>query len=247
MIRSVVVEDERISREILLALLAEHCPAVEVVAVADSVQTGVEAIRKHKPDLIFLDIEMPYGNAFDLLEQIGDVRCEVIFTTAFDVYAIRAIKICALDYLLKPIDPEELAAAVDRAENQLSRNNRNLEALIENLSNRHHGQHKIVLPTLEDLVFVQIDDIIRCEASGNYTMFHLLNGERIIVSKTLKEYDLILSDMNFFRVHHSSLININHVRKYVRGDGGYVVMCDDSQVTVSRRRKEDLLKKLSAL
>lgn len=247
MIRSIVVEDERVSRETLLALLAEHCPTVEIVGVADSVQSGVEVIRKHTPDLIFLDIEMPYGNAFDLLEQIRDIHCEVIFTTAFDVYAIRAIKICALDYLLKPISPEELTAAVDRAGKQLSRTNRSLEALIENLSHKQHGQHKIVLPTLEDLVFVQIDDIIRCEASGNYTMFYLVNGERIIVSKTLKEYDLILSDMNFFRAHHSNLININHVRKYIRGEGGYVVMCDNSQVMVSRRRKEELLKKLSTL
>lgn len=248
MIRSAIVDDERGSRETLSALLARHCPNVDVVTMADSVQTAAAAIRGYHPDLVFLDIQMPNGTAFDLLEEVREVKYDVIFITAYDQYAIRAIRSCALDYLLKPIDVEELVAAVQRAERELAdRRGSRLDALLQTVAGRNHAPTRIMLPTLDDLIFMQIENIIRCEATGNYTVFHLLQGDRQIVSRTLKEYEMLLEESNFFRVHHTHLVNLNHVKKYIRGEGGIVVMQDGSEVPVARRRKDELLLRLSRL
>lgn len=248
MIRAIIIDDERIGRETLQSLLKQYCPNVSVVAQADSVDGGRRAIATHDPDLVFLDIEMPFGNGFELLDGIADARFEVIFTTAYDQYAIRAIRTAALDYLLKPIDRDELVSAVEKAEKKTggARSlNLNLEVLLENLKHATSEHSKIALPTDDGLTLVGVNDIIRCEADGNYTRFFLQNREQLIVSKTLKDFETLLGEMNFLRVHHSHLVNIDHVKKYVRGEGGVVIMSDTAAVPVSRRKKEELIRRLS--
>ncbi len=248
MIRSIIVDDERPSRETLSLLLRAHCPTIDVVACAESAQTAVETIAQCRPDLIFLDVEMPYGDGFELLHRIRGAGCDVIFVTAYHQYAIRAIKMCALDYLLKPVDEGELVEAVDRAVSRISaRKGEGIDALLKNLSATQKRAHRIALPTVEDLLFVRVGDIIRCEASGNYTVFHLVDGQRVIVSRTLKEYEAILADQSFQRVHNSHLVNLEYVRKYIKGDGGYVVMSDNAQVMVARRKKDELLRNLAGM
>lgn len=243
-LRSIIVDDEHGCREAMSALIARYCPSVEVVGMADSAADGASLIREARPDLVLLDIEMPYGDGFQLLEMVRGVECGVIFTTAFDHYAIRAIRTCALDYLLKPIVADELVAAVERAERELAvKRSRRLEALIENISAREIAATRIALPTADDVLFVQIRDIIRCEAAGNYTVIHLRGGESPMVSRTLKEYETLLADAGFFRAHNSHLINLAEVKRYLKGDG-VVVMQDGSEITVSRRKKEELLARL---
>jgi two-component system LytT family response regulator len=249
MLRSAIIDDEQGSRDTLSALLARYCPNVEVVAVADSIQSAFSAIRTHRPDVIFLDIQMPHGSGFDLIEEAHDHNCEVILTTAYDQYAIKAVRAAALDYLLKPIDIEELITAVQRAEKQVG--DRRLRgaarAYAAAVPERGRRPTRIALPTLDDLIFIQVGDIVRCEATGNYTVFHLVHGESHVTSRTLKEYETMLEDADFFRVHHSHLVNLDHVRKYVRGDGGAIVMLDGAEVPVARRRKDELLMRLSRL
>lgn len=249
MIRSIIVDDEQIGRELLAELLARHCPNVSVLAQADSVARAREAIERHRPDLVFLDIQMPVSNGFQLLEDRPEAAFEVVFTTAFEQYAVRAIKASALDYLLKPINRDELIAAVERAERKLNAVpgfGPNLETLLETLRRPNAEPSKLALPTEEGLILVRLADVVRCEAEGSYTWFHLVGGGRRLVSRPLKEFDLLLADMNFMRVHHSHMVNIDHIARYVRGEGGEVVMSDGSTVMVARRKKEELMRLLGA-
>lgn len=249
MIRSILVDDEELGRELLAELLAQYCPNVLVVAHADSVATAREAIREHQPDLLFLDIEMPRGNGFELLEGMRHGRFEVIFTTAFEQYAVRAIKASALDYLLKPINHEELIAAVRKAESKLIEAGNvgtRLETLLANLRDAQPEPSKLALPTEDGLVIVHPEDVIRCEAEGSYTWFHMAGGEQRLVSRPLKEFELLLAGVHFLRVHHSHLVNVDHIRRYVRGEGGEVVMSDNSSVLVARRKKDELMRALGA-
>ena len=247
MIKALVVDDEKKARDILTGMLNAHCPQVNVIGQADSVSVAEELIRSTKPDLVFLDIEMPFGNGFDLLDRTRDLNFDVIFTTAFDHYAVKAIKFSAFDYLLKPIDVDELKIAVDRLiQNKKDQNSFN--GKIENLLSeiKINGKPKrIAIPSLEGISIVNIDEIIRCEADTNYTRIYLINGEAILVSKTLKEYEDLLTEYHFVRVHHHNLINLNHVQKYIKGEGGYAIMSDGSSVEVSRRKKTEFLEKLS--
>ena len=249
MMRSIIIDDEPIGRDLLAALLEEYCPSVSVVAQADSVATAREAIRRHEPELVFLDIEMPRGNGFELLEEMRERRFEVVFTTAYEQYAIRAIKASALDYLLKPINTAELTAAVTRAEQRIALaigRHRGVEALLERLREGGMETSKLALPTEEGLLVVPLGEIVRCEASASYTWFYFTSGERRLVSRPLKEFELILAGARFMRIHHSHMVNLDHIRRYVRGEGGEVVMSDNSSVMVARRKKEDLLKSLGA-
>jgi two-component system LytT family response regulator len=249
MIRSIIIDDEQIGRDLLATLLERYCPNVSVVAEADSVAMGRDAIRRHEPELVFLDIEMPRGNGFELLEETHDRGFEVVFTTAYEHYALRAIKAAALDYLLKPINSTELVTAVEKAEQRRATTtgmHRGLEALLENLRQPGSEPSKLALPTEDGLLVVPLSDIVRCEASASYTWFYFTSGERRLVSRPLKEFELILAGSRFLRVHHSHMVNIDHIRRYVRGEGGEVVMSDHSSVIVARRKKEDLLKMLGA-
>ena len=243
MIRTVVIEDELHSRTMLMELLQEHCRQINVVAEADSVKTGLAAIAEHKPQLVFLDIELQSETSFEILEKLPEINFELIFTTAFDHYALRAIKFCAIDYLLKPIDLNDLLIAVAKTEKRLNREylNRNLEALLNNIKSESQNGHKIALPTLEGLLFVNVSDIIYCESGGPYTRFFLKQPDKIITSRHLKEYEELLSAYNFFRIHKSYLVNLQEIQKYVRGDGGQIIMSNGAALSIAKQRKENFL------
>jgi len=248
-IKAIVVDDELGARESLSKMIEKYCKSIEIVAKADSMKTALKAINEHEPDLVFLDIEMPNGNAFDLLEQFKEINFNIIFTTAYDHYAIKAIKFSAVDYILKPIDSEELIQAVARFENKKGEKNTlnaQFKTLLSNVK-PNTKLKKVGIPDGDGLTFINLSDIIRCDSDGNYTFFILTTGKKIIASRTLGEYEQMFSDDNFFRVHRSHLINLEHVKKYIKGEGGYVVMSDNSQVEVSRRNKNDFLERLSLL
>ncbi len=242
-LKVVIVEDEKNSREGLRNLIEEFCTGTEVKGMASSVDEGIALIQAEKPDLVMLDIEMQTATGFDLLEKLGEVNFDVIFTTAYEQYAIKAIKFSAIDYLLKPIDVNELIQAVDRV--KVKRNshssNQQVELLLKNLRLENPKTHKITLSTSEGMVFIPVTDIIRCEAQGAYTTFYLKENKKILVSKNLKEYESLLHDYNFFRIHNSHLINLGEVERYIKSDGGYVVMKDGSQVAISNTRKDEFL------
>ena len=207
---------------------------------------GLEAIQKHSPDLVFLDIEMPAMNGFEMLEQFKEIPFSVIFTTSYDQYAIKAIRFSALDYLLKPIDPKELILAVQKIQTQKNLPSaEQFEMLLKHVHHKGTGFQKIAIPTAEGFELIPSDHIVHCEANDNYTHLYLKNKNKITACRTLKEMEEQLQDFDFFiRVHHSHLVNLNEVTKYVRGEGGYLILTDGSSVNVSRSRKEMLLKKL---
>lgn len=246
MLKAVIIDDETRSRETLDLLVKDYCKNVTVIAQANSVQSGVKTIDEYSPDLIFLDIELQDGTGFDLLEKVAGSNFHVIFTTAFENYALKALKLSAVDYLLKPINHEELVAAVNKVESLLLKEypNKNFELLLQNLQN-NTGRHKIALPSSDGLTFINVHDIIRCQADGSYTHFFFKEHKKILVSKKIKEYEELLGPYNFVRIHHSHLVNLNEVTKYVRGDGGYVVMSDGQTVYVSKRKKEDFMSALN--
>jgi two-component system LytT family response regulator len=245
MIRSIIVDDELRGRQTLQNLLAESCPNVEVLALCESVAAAREAIALHKPQLVFLDVEMPQENGFALLEEAEHINFDVIFTTAHSHHAIKAIKLSALDYLLKPIDIDELVAAVEKvAAKKPASGAKHIQMLLQNTAEKEKQQEKIALPTTDGYVFVRLSDILRCDAHGSYTMFYFTDGETLLVCKNLKEFEDLLTDLNFFRVHHSHIVNMSHIQRYLRGDGGTVVLKDGSQVEVARRKKEQFLQAL---
>ena len=244
MIKAILVDDELHGLQTLSILLAEYCPEVEVVEKCPSAKKALTAIEKFKPDLVFLDIEMPVMNGFELLEQFDSIPFSVIFTTSYDQYAIKAIRFSALDYLLKPVDPKELIVAVHRINRQKNNpTNEQLQMLMSQLQHKESKLTKIAVPTSDGFELIPADQIVRCEAVDNYTHLFLKNKIRIIASRTLKEMEEQFSEFTYFlRVHHSYIVNLNEVIKYVRGDGGYLVMTDGTTVNVSRSRKDALLK-----
>jgi len=247
MINCIIVDDEPKSRESLKILLEDFCQNVAVKALCQDVAEAVDAIQLHKPDVVFLDIHLQRETGFDLLTRLNDVNFEVIFTTAYSEYAIKAFKFSAIDYLLKPIDIEELKRALGKVEKRMSDTiSDRLKQLIQNLKAPSTENYKLALPTSDGLVFVKVNDILYCEASSNYTLIFTSDGKKHVVSRTLKEYEDMLSEHNFFRIHNSYLINLNAIKKYVRGEGGYVVMANDQSLDVSKRKKEAFLLKIGA-
>jgi two-component system LytT family response regulator len=244
MIKAVIIDDEEESRNTINNILTQYCDYVNIVGQADGVIKGKELILSRQPDIVFLDIQMADGTGFDLLEQLPKVEFRVIFVTAYDQYALKAIKYSALDYILKPIDPRQLIDAVNKFK-VLESNFHIMAEQIKTLFGFKSGFEKIALPTSEGLRFVKVDNIIRCESDNNYTNFFLKTGEKILVTKTLKDFEETLSDSNFIRVHQSHLINLTYVERYIKGEGGSVVMSDGSEVEVSRRRKENFLDKMA--
>jgi two-component system, LytTR family, response regulator len=245
MLKVVIVEDELHSREALNNLLAEYCPEVNVIAMEADVQEGINAIKVNRPDLIFLDIELQTGSGFEILKKLPHLNFEVIFTTAYEHYALKAIKFSAIDFLLKPVDVDELIEAVEKVRKKRSEesHNRRLEVLLENMHDKGKEQQTITLSTMEGLEFVRVTDIIRCEALGAYTHFFLKAGKKILVSKNLKEYENILSDHDFFRVHQSHLISLTELAKYMKSDE-QVILKNGDVVKVSHSRKESFLNKM---
>lgn len=243
MITAIIVEDEKMSRETLRRMLEKYCPQVEVLSEAEGYRDGIERIGRFHPDVVFLDIQMPDGSGFRLLEEIKEVDFEVIFTTAFDQFAIKAIKFSALDYLLKPIIPQELVNAIEKVEQKRMefRKSRNIDLFLENMKTKEDGNHKIVLSTSDKIHVIQVDEIIRCESDNYYTQFFFTNGKRLIVSKTLKENEELLAQHNFIRPHKSHLINVRYIKSFLRQEGGYIIMTDGSKIPVSRRKREKIM------
>ena len=245
MINAVIVDDEHYAAQALVTLLKKNCPDVTITAVCNNAKEAVKVIRELQPQLVFLDIEMPYLNGFELLEILAPVSFECIFTTSYDQYAIRAIRFSALDYLLKPVDPEDLKAAVNRVTGKKSPSlQQQMELLLSKFQQPRPVENRIALPTLEGLQIIPVDAILYCSSSSNYTIFNLADGQKLIISRTLKEIEEMLEEYRFLRVHHSYLVNLNEVRKYNRGEGGSLQMSDGASIDVSRSRKEVLLKKL---
>jgi two-component system, LytTR family, response regulator len=244
MLKAIIIDDEVHCLDTLSILLGDYCPDVQIMERCLSARKGVAAIQKHQPELVFLDIEMPVINGFEMLEQFGEIAFAVIFTTSYDQYAIKAIRFSALDYLLKPIDPKELVAAVHRVKNQKHPpKTEQFLMLMDQVKGKEKGFFKIAVPTSEGFELIPADQLIRCEADDNYCHLFLKDQRKVTACRTLKQMEEQLHDFTFFiRVHHSYTVNLNEVIKYIRGDGGYLVMSDGSTVSVSRRHKEALLK-----
>jgi len=248
MVRAIIIDDEKASRDTLAGLLNRYCKNVDIIAQADGYVNGIECLKKLTPDVLFLDIQMPDGSGFKLLEDLPEIKFDVIFTTAYDQYAIKAIKYSALDYLLKPVLPDDLIDAVEKASGKQNKNetNDNVKVLISNVSNQNEPK-KIVLSTAEKMHVIDIDDIIRCESDDYYTKFFFTDKKTLLISKTLKEHEEILGDKYFMRPHKSHLVNLKYIKSYSKIDGGYIIMSDDSKIPVSRRKKEKVLDILSHL
>ncbi|MFT4679237.1 MAG: two-component system LytT family response regulator [Flavobacteriales bacterium] len=245
MIRAIIVDDEEDARKTLQIFVNQYCPKVEVIDEADGVQDAYRKIMSQEPDLVFLDIQMDDGTGFDLLEKVRNPNFVVIFTTAFDEFAIKAFKYSAIDYLLKPIDPDELIEAVSKVDIGKEDNSVKIQNLMENQGKQEFD--RITLSSQEGLTFVKLENIMRLESDSNYTHFFLTSGEKITVPKSLKEYELILPSSRFFRTHQSHIVNLNYVKKYMKEDGGYVLMEDGSEVFVARRRKEEFIAVLTGV
>ena len=244
MIEAIIIDDEMHCRKTLAILLKEYCPEVQVVDQCSDADEGLKSIAKFNPDLVFLDIEMPGMNGFDMLEQFSEIPFAVVFTTGYDQYAIKAFRFYAIDYLLKPIEPKGLINAVHKVKTQKQLPSADqFQMLLNKINNREEIFPKIPVPTSDGFDLIPIDQVLFCEAKDNYTYFNLKNKKKIIACRMLKEVEEQLNDFSFFiRVHNSYIVNIKEVKKYVRGEGGYVIMSDDSTVNVSRSRKEILLK-----
>jgi two-component system LytT family response regulator len=246
MLKSIIVDDEVKSGESLRILIEDFCDEVEVSATCTSVDEAIVAVNQHQPDVVFLDIQMQRETGFDLLEKLPDINFEVIFTTAHSEYAIKAFKFSAIDYLLKPIDLEELKASLGKVRKKIGQGiTARLQQLMRNLRETSGENYKLALPTSDGLFFVKVSSIVYCEASSNYTVIVTDDGRKHIVSRTLKEYDEMLSEYNFYRIHNSYLINLNAVKKYVRGEGGSVIMATGQSLDVSKRKKEGFLARIA--
>jgi len=237
-IKAIIVDDEANNRENLRLALASYCKEVTIIGEADSAITALDLIKAQPPDLVFLDIAMPLGDGFQLLESLDHIHFDIIFVTAYNQHAIRAIKFCAIDYLLKPIDVLELKQAVNRVLSNQEKKQQ--QQKLELLSSQLGTPKKIALPQSDHVEFIALSEIIRCQGEKNYTWFYLQDGRKLLVSQTLKEYVGLLEDAHFFRVHQSHLINLQQIKKYSRRDGGYVVMTDKEIVPVARNRKDAL-------
>jgi len=241
-LRTLIIDDEAHMRESLAEMLKMDCPGTRLVAQADGVKTGMEAIQQHHPDLVLLDIRMKDGTGFDLLEQFEDIDFKIIFVTAYDEYAIKAIKFSALDYLLKPVDPDDLVKAVEKAGDIAQKDlQAKLENLSSNLKTTDQDKKKIILKTMDNIYLVGVKDIIHIEGDGRYSNIYLDSGEKVMVSTNLKYYEELLDAYGFFRVHKSHLINLERIYRFEKADGGYVVLNNNAKIPVASRKKDELI------
>ena len=244
MINAIVIDDEKHCLATLSLLVKKYCPDVVLSNLCKSAAEGLEAIRQHPPDLVLLDVEMPNMNGFTMLEQLTDIPFSVIFTTSYDQYAIKAIKYSALDYLLKPVDPGELQSAIRKYSQQRpAAATAQIRHLLDQVNGRGNAFSRLAVPSIDGFEFIPVENLVYCEANDNYTHFYLQGGKKIIASRSLKDIEEQLTPFaHFVRVHHSYMVNMNQVSKYVRGEGGHLIMSDGAAVPVSRSRKESLLK-----
>jgi two-component system LytT family response regulator len=245
-LRAVLIDDELSSLQNLEQKLIEFCPDVEVVAKAQQPEEALLLIRQHKPDVIFLDIEMPRMSGFRMLEELGDFDFDIIFTTAYNHYAVDAIRISAFDYLTKPIAIKDLQNAVERlTKHRMGKTKEKIDVLKSNLASSKSQEEKIAIPTSEGLEFIVIKTIMHIESSSNYSRIFLTDGKSLLVTKLLKDFEDLLLPYNFYRVHNSHLINLVYIKKYIRGDGGQVVLQDGTTIDVARRKKDEFIKIIS--
>jgi two-component system LytT family response regulator len=242
--KAVIVEDEERSRIVLQNLLETYCPEVAVVGAADSVVSGIKELRTHRPDIVFLDVQISGGTGFDVLDKVDQVQTAVVFTTAYDQYALKAFKFSAIDFLLKPIDIEELKNAVRKAtnSNQSIMRQYQIQNLLSHIKNPEEAP-VLLVSTIDTVEFVRIHEIVRCEANGAYTQLIMRDGKPLMVSKVIKEFEFLLQDHGFYRVHQSHLINLKEVRKYIKSDN-YLLMRDGAQIQLARSRKEEFFSAL---
>ncbi len=241
-IRAIVIDDEQHCIDTVQWLIDKYVPNVKIVSVFTSPTKALESLNESNPDLVFLDIEMPEMSGFEFLKRVPEKNFEIIFTTAYDEFAIKAFKASAVDYLLKPIGKQDILSAVEKVEkNKSNILPEQIEILYRALNKNSILKERIAVPTQEGIRFIKIKDILYCISDSNYTFIHLENSKKFLVSKTLKEIERILSENGFLRIHHSHMINIQRIDRYIKGDGGYVVMDDNKSLSVSRSRKEALL------
>ncbi|MEO8150826.1 MAG: LytTR family DNA-binding domain-containing protein [Bacteroidia bacterium] len=244
---AIVVDNEPPHIIRLKQMLEKDFQDYKIIAECESVDEGVAAIKNLNPDLVFLDIEMPPKTGFDLLREFDEHNFEVIFTTSYNEYAIQAIKFSALDYLLKPFSKDDLTSSLKRFESKKQKEDtkKQFENLLANLQPQPNQQKRITLATSNGMEFYKTEEIIRCESDNSYTTFFLTEKRKVVVSKPIKDWEELLDPFNFCRVHHQHLINLLHVKKYIKGEGGIAIMSDLKEVDVSRRKKDDFLKKLA--
>lgn len=242
-IRTLIVDDEELARKNLEFMLNDYCDGIQVVGEAANVRETKSFLKSNNIDLLLLDIEMPNGSGFDLLESIKDyIDFKIVFITAYHEYALRAFRYSAADYLLKPINPEDLQSAMKKVKPGFDKESpEKIDVLISNIQKRGERMDKIALASMEGLLFVSLDEIMYCESQDNYTQFFLIDGRRVMVSKTIKYFEEVLDSEKFFRVHRSNIINLKYIDKYVKGEGGFVVLKQGARIPVSRRRKESFL------
>ena len=243
-LRAIIIDDEPDCVQSLSRDLKAHCPQIKLVAECEGAKEGIRAINASEPDVVFLDIDMPLINGFELLELLPAIDFAVVFTTAYDKYALQAFRISAVDYLLKPIDPEHLVKAVDKVQFLRSKgeSQRQIDFLMQQLKDQENNAiHRIALPTAEGLDFIDLKNILYCESDGAYSYLHYIDGGTLLISKPLKFLEDILCDFQFFRVHKSFIVNMDHVSKYSRGAGGMLTMKNGARIKVSRSKKEELL------
>jgi two-component system LytT family response regulator len=253
MITALLIDDDKHLRKGMKSLLERHAPEMLIVGEAESVKTGIEAIEKYNPQVVFLDIHLTDGTGFDILEQVaktnGKLNSHIIFITAHEQYALKAFKFSALDFLLKPVDPEDLKKSIVKIKEVLEKNTsfEHIDLLLENIRKKVDNFKRIALSTAEGIHLFEISDIIRCESQDNYTQFFIKNHKPLLISKTLKEYEELLSEHGFERIHQSHLININYLKSYIKNDGGYVIMGDNAKLPIAQRKKERLQELIKSL
>lgn len=253
MITALLIDDDSNLRNGMKGLLSMYAPDIEILGEADSVKTGINAIEHHQPNVIFLDIQLGDGTGFDILEQLaqkrGSINAHVVFITAHEQYAVKAFRFSALDYLLKPVDPEDLNVVVEKIKKVLNDNESfaHIDLLLENIRKKVDKFKRIALSTAEGIHLFEVSDIIRLESQDNYTKFYIKDNKPVLISKTLKEYEDLLSEQGFERIHQSHLINLAYLKSYIKKDGGYAVMADNSHLPISQRKKERLQELLRTL
>ncbi len=249
MVPTLIVDDELHHRELLSGMLNKHFPQLKIKHQCTTVEEGIEKIAEHKPSLVFLDVMLPPKTGFDLLAAIHKIDFDIIFTTSFEQYALQALKMSAVDYLLKPFGVTELKSAVEKFESKLEMKQslQHIQTLLHNVNTNTSDKTKIALPTLNGYVFVHVADIIRCEADNVYTTFYFADKSKLVVSKSLKDCENLLTTYNFFRPHNSHLINMRFIKEYQKGDGGIIKMFDGSSIDLSRLRKDDFIRLLNRL
>jgi two-component system LytT family response regulator len=250
MITAIIIDDEQHCIDWLQQLITTHFSGIiNITAVCTTYEAGIAAIQQAPPELVFLDVQLQDKTGIALAEELRNLDLHIIFTTGHEQYAVQAFRLSAVDYLLKPVALEDLQAAIAKVKEQLSRNDlaTRFEALYHNLKNIRGGSKRICIPVFSGLELIEMDDIVRCESEINYTWIYLKNKQKLFVSKTLKEFETMLNDYDFFRIHNSHLVNLRYVRSYKKGKGGTVVMTDDSEIEVSVRRKDAFMKKLATL